>query len=205
MTTRSGSARAWRAPLLVALLLAGCTSRPSLVRERFAFPPAAGQTAAPGSGPVLAVPPAEVAAAFDRISFVYRTGEASYETDPYAQLLASPRDLVAEALRDRLRATGRFRLVTGRRAERTADLVLAIEVGSMHGDFRDRSAPAAVLSLRATASRGGEETPVLSKGYEERVPIPARRPEALVAGWDAALTAIAAEVVADLSAAGLLP
>lgn len=189
---------------LASLLAGACTSRPSLVRERFAFPPADPGAADPATGPALSVPPAEVAAAFDRVSFVYRTGETSYETDPYAQLLASPRDLVADALRDRLRATGRFRLVTARRAPEAAGLVLAVEVRSMHGDFRDRSAPAAVLSLRATAFRAGEEAPALSKGYEKRVPIPARRPEALVAGWDAALSGIAGEVVADLAAAGLL-
>lgn len=192
--------------LAAALLpLLACTSRPSLVRERFAFPPVPSEAAPSSSGPVLAVPPADVAAAFDRISFVYRTGETSYETDPYAQLLASPRELIADALRDRLRATGRFRDVGRRVPQAPAGLVLRLEVLSLHGDFRDPASSAAVVSLRARAFRAGEEEPVLAKSYDGRQPIPAPRPEALVAGWDAVLGGIASELVTDLVAGGLLP
>lgn len=187
------------------LPLFACTSRPPLVRERFAFPTVPSEVAPSASGPVLAVPPADVAAAFDRISFVYRTGETSYETDPYAQLLASPRELVADTLRERLRATGRFRDVARRVPQGPAGLVLRLEVLSLHGDFRDPASPAAVVSLRARTYRAGEEEPALAKSYDRRQPIPAPRPEALVAGWNAALAGIASDLVTDLVAGGLLP
>ena len=195
--------------LLLALLavslgvLPACTSRPSLVRERFGIPVPPPAAPAPGATTILALPSPEVAAAFDRIAFVYRTGESTFETDPYAQLLAPPRELLGEALRGHLQAAGLFRDVT--RSSRGSDLVARVTVTEMYGDFRRSEAPAAVLALRVTVSRPGAPAagPLLSKGYFRSEPIPARRPADLAAGIDRAITQIAAGIVADLKGAAI--
>ncbi len=189
-------------PALLAVSLAvltACTSRPSLVRERFGIPVPPPVAPAPGATLLLALPSPEVAAAFDRIAFVYRTGESTFETDPYAQLLASPRELLGEALRGHLQASGLFRDVG--RSARGADLVVRVTVTEMYGDFRRSDAPAAFLSLRVTVFGPGKAAgPLLSKGYSRSEPIPARRPADLAAGIDRAVTRIAAGLAADLGA-----
>jgi hypothetical protein len=154
---------------------------------------------------ILALPSPEVAAAFDRIAFVYRTGESTYETDPYAQLLAPPRELLGEALRGHLQASGLFRDVS--RSPRGADLVAKVSVTEIYGDFRRNEAPAAVLALRVTVHRPAARAaePLLAKGYSRSVPIPRRRAAALAAGIDRAVTEIGAELAADLRAAAIAP
>jgi len=194
-------------PLLVLSLGGGsaCLSRPSLVRERFGFtvPPSVGP--APGTTKLLALPAPEVAAAFDRIAFVYRTGENTFEPDPFAQLLAPPRELLGEALRGHLRASGLFRDVS--RSTRDADLVARVTVTQMYGDFRKAGAPAAFLALQLSVLRPATPAaePLLTKGYARQVPISARRPDALAAGIDLAVTEIAAEIAGDLKAASIAP
>lgn len=183
---------------------AACTSRPSLVRERFGLAVPSPAPPASGATRLLALPPPEVAVAFDRIAFVYRTGESTFETDPYAQLLASPRELLGEALRGHLLASGLFRDVS--RSARGADLVARVTVTQMYGDFREAAAPAAFLSLRVTVAGPGKSAePLLSKGYSRSEPIPARRPADLAAGIDRALARIAAELLADLGAPAAAP
>ena len=186
-------------------VLAACTSRPSLVRERYGIPVPPPVAPAPGATMLLSLPSPEVAAAFDRIAFVYRTGENTYETDPYAQLLASPRELLGEALRGHLQASGLFRDVS--RSTRNADLVARVTVTEMYGDFRRSGAPAAVLALRVTVVRLGARAaePLLSKGYSRSVSIPARRPADLAAGIGRAVTEIAAGIVADLRTSAIAP
>lgn len=196
--------------LRLAILAAGlgvfsaCASRPSLVRERFGLAVPAPADPEPGATRRLALPTPEVAAAFDRIAFVYRTAESTFETDPYAQLLAPPRELLGEALRGHLLASGRFRDVS--RSARGADLVAKVTVTEMYGDFRRGDAPAAVLSLRVTveATAKAAGTP-FSRGYSRSEPIPARRPADLAAGLDRAVARIAAELVADLGRAPTAP
>jgi hypothetical protein len=185
-------------------VLSACTSRPSLVRERFGIPVPSPVAPAPGATRILALPSPEVAAAFDRIAFVYRTGESTFETDPYAQLLASPRELLGEALRGHLQASGLFRDVG--RHPGNADLVARVTVTELYGDFRRSEAPAAVLALRVTVAGPGKASELLlSMGYSRSVPIPARRPADLAAGIDRAVTEIAAALVEDLRAAANAP
>lgn len=185
-------------------VLSACTSRPSLDRERFGLSVPPPSVPAPGATMRLSLPSPEVAAAFDRIAFVYRTGENTFDTDPYAQLLAPPRELLGEALRGHLQASGLFQDVS--RSSRSADLVARVTVTEMYGDFRRSEAPAAVLALRVIVVRPGRSVePLLSRSYSRSIPIPARRPGALAAGIDRAVTEIAAGIVADLSAASTAP
>src|SRR5690348_13807012 len=83
-----------------AAILAGCLSRPVLNRQFFTFATPQ-NTASDGSSnsQVLAIRRLSVAPPFASQSFVYRTGEFSYEQDPYAQFLVPPEDDLQEPLR----------------------------------------------------------------------------------------------------------
>src|SRR5579862_3660736 len=77
-------------------LLTGCLARPHLDQQSFIFaaPPPSGTKAAPGVR-VLGLRTLQVAAPFQDRAFVYRTGEFSYERDPYAEFLVPPAEGLA--------------------------------------------------------------------------------------------------------------
>lgn len=183
---------------LIILLLGGCLSRPSLVKESFAFaiPPAPNATTT--SGPVLGIRRIFVAPPFDSQSLTYRTGANSYERDPYAGFLASPDDSLAEPLRDYLRNSGLFRAVTEPDSNLTPNLELEVTVSQLYGDFRNRSQPTARFEMRLLAFKHGSTSPVLQKDYTRNIPLQARTAAALVAGWNEALNQIITEAAQDL-------
>lgn len=185
------------AGLLALASLLSCVSRAPLARERFAFTVPAPAAPSPAATIRLALPSPEVAAAFDRASLVYRTAENRYEHDPYAQLLAPPRELLGEALRGHLRASGRFAEVA--RTTRGADLVARVTVTELYGDFRDPKAPAAVLTLVLAVESPGKRGSAQATGHSHRVPISSRRPEALARGLDEALARVATELASSLA------
>ncbi len=191
---------------VMALLLNGCLSRPGLVSQSFGFssPPVA-SAALPEKGPVLAVRRILVAAPFDNQSFVYRTGEVSYERDPYAGFLVPPAVSLDEPLQNYFRLSGLFRTVTEPGSALQPDLFVEISVRQLCGDFRNRAHPAAVLEIQFAffqSSRGTPGTLLLEKNYSERVPLKARTAQGVMEGWNIALKEIVGRVVADLKMTG---
>ncbi len=191
------------APLVLALN--GCLSRPSLVRQSFVFSPAP----APGRPPapsdrILSVRRLTLAAPFDNESFIYRTGEYSYETDPYAQFLAPPQDCVMTAIRTDWQRDGVFRDVLEPGSALKPNRVAEITVTQLYGDFRNHAAPASVLAMRflffAVQQDGEPGKVLLQKSYEKRVPIKQQSAAAVMAGWNEALEGILAAVGKDLDA-----
>lgn len=187
--------------LSLAALLGGCLSRPSLVRESFAFaiPPASNAPAT--NGAVLAIRRIFVAPPFDSQSLTYRTGDYSYERDPYAGFLASPDESLAEPLRAYFRNSGSFGVVTEQDSGMTRNVTMDITASQLYGDFRDRARPAAVLEMRFLAFKAEGTSPVLQKDYSRNIPLKARTAVALVAGWNKALEQITAEAARDLNQA----
>ena len=192
-------------------LLNGCLSRPSLVRQSFTFTTPASQTAVgTNSGRVLAVSQLTVAAPFAGPSFVYRTGEVSYEQDPYAQFLVPPADSLAEPIRGYLRNSGKFQTVLEPGSAQQPNLLVEIDVPQLYGDFRNHAAPAAVLAMHLVcfeASKGRPGKMLSQNTYSQKVPLQARTAAALMAGWNRALERIMSEAAAGLAAgaSGPLP
>jgi uncharacterized lipoprotein YmbA len=190
--------------LLSAILMGGCLSKPHLERQSFTFAiPPAGENLST-SGPELGVRRIRVASPFDGQALTYRTGEFSYERDPYAELLGAPGEILMEPVGQYLRNSGAFRGVSGPNSVVTADIELEITVLQLYGDFRDRAHPAATLRMRFVASRTGDAShkALLQKEYTRNVPLHARAAEALVAGWNEALKQIMSDAAEDLKAAG---
>ncbi|HXT11499.1 MAG TPA: ABC-type transport auxiliary lipoprotein family protein [Candidatus Angelobacter sp.] len=189
--------------LLGAVALGGCLSRPNLVKETFAFSSPKASTAETNEGPVIGIRQISVAPQFDGQSFTYRTGELSYERDPYAGFLVSPEESLAEPLREELRNSGAFRAVTEPDSQLKPDVELEISVPQLYGDFRDKARPVAVLQMRflATKNTGGKPKVLLQKDYVRKIPLSARTAAALMAGWNQALQQITTDAANDLKAA----
>ena len=182
----------------------GCLSRPSLVKESFAFaiPPASNAPAEMGR--VIGIRQISVAAPFDTQPLTYRTGNDSYERDSYAGFLVSPEQSLAEPVRAYLRNSGYFSMVTEPRSAQTPDVEFEISVPQLYGDFRDHSHPTAVLRMRFLAfenARGKPGKVLLQKDYSRNIPLSARTAAALVTSWNTALEQVVSEAAADLKAA----
>lgn len=194
--------------LILSLLAGGCLSRPSLVSQSFSFAsPAASSNAPPSGGPILSIRRVSVAARFDNQAFVYRTGELSYERDPYAGFLVPPDESLAEPLRNYFRASGVFDSVTEPGSVIQPNVLAEISVSQLYGDFRDRSHPLAMLEVRFVfipVRHGAPGKVAFEKSYTKRVPLKARTAAALMAGWNTALQEIARAVIADLKQTNLL-
>jgi len=189
----------------VGVLITGCLSRPALKRENFALQdPPLTQSATAAQGDVLQLRSVKVSPIFAVRALVYRTGQDSYELDPYAGFLVSPERALAIPIRTYLRNSGLFKDVVEPGSPIKPDEFLEIQVAEFYGDFRKSEAPGAVLSLHAIlieSVRDGGSRIVLNRDYARRVPLKENTAAAVVAGYDEALAQIMKELVSDLAAA----
>jgi hypothetical protein len=144
-----------------------------------------------------------VAPVFENRPLVYRTGEASYELDPYAEFLVAPSRQLVQPITAYLRLAGVFRDVSERDSAVKPDHWLEVYVTELYGDFRPNEEPAAVFSMRVLLLDPTRAPPhvLVARDYSRRVAIPQRAAAALVAGWNTALEQIMDEVAADVKAA----
>jgi len=177
--------------LIAASLLSGCLSRTPLKRESFNF--AVPQTTTSSSSDrerVLGVRSIDIASAYQGRLFVYRTGDSSYERDPYAEFFVSPAESLLNAIRSALRESGLFQAIADRGSLVKPDTLLEVHVSQLYGDFRDPKQAAAVLSMRFVFFDAPNETPgrvLLQKSYSRRIPFKTRTAAALMTAWHQAL------------------
>ncbi|PWU19650.1 MAG: hypothetical protein C5B50_05935 [Verrucomicrobia bacterium] len=201
--------------MMLVAILTGCLSRPNLAPQSFTFsapdegahfPPTGktkdAQKGAQHSNDVLEIKKITVAAPFAGQSFVYRTGDVSFEQDPYAQFLVSPEESLAEPLRECFRKSAKFSAVTEPGSAQRSTLSAELTVNELYGDFRDRAQPAAVLAIRLVLFDSKSRSVVLEKDYSRRIPLKARTAAAVMAGWNEALEQIAGEAVASFRQGG---
>ena len=165
----------------------------------------AGQVSPAQGDRVLLVSNLHISPRYAGTGFVYRTSETAYESDFYNQFLSSPGTMISEEVRKGLAAASGFRYIIGPASELTANYVLEGSVNALYGDFRNLNAPAAVLEIEFFLRKENSSNPgiALHKRYEKSVAIGQRTPDALAKGWDQALEAIVANLVADLDKAKL--
>jgi hypothetical protein len=197
--------------VLGAFLLTGCLSKKPLNKQSFAFtiPEATSHTTATDA-PVLTLRQITVMPPFDSPSLTYRTGEFSYERDPYAVFLVSPAESLSEPIRALLRNTGKFSAVADPESSLHGALDLEISVTQLYGDFRDKEHPAANLEMRFILYRLPESrskrfaksapTVLLQKIYSRRIPLKSRTAVAVVGGLNEALHQIVTEFAAEVRA-----
>lgn len=199
-----------RISVLVALLgmaLTGCSlKQASPVKQTYLLEAVrGGEAPSSGGGAVLRVREVHVAPAFEGRGFVYRTSEFGYTSDFYREFLTSPRNLIAGQLQSWLSASKRFLGVVPLGAAGEATHEISANVSALYGDFRDASAPKAVVAIEFTVSRDGAAGSeiLLHKAYRHEAAVQARDGDALAKGWSQALAAVLAALEADMATAQL--
>ena len=191
-----------RAVLLATVcLLTGCLARPHLDQQSFIFapPPPSAPKVAP-SGRVLGIRTLQVAAPFADRAFVYRTGDFSYERDPYAEFMVPPADELLSPVCGWMREAGVFHAVVQAGSALKPDTLVEIDVGQLYGDFRQAENATAVLSMRFEffdAPNGVPGKAILQREYARKIPLKARTADALIDGWNQALAQILASAMLD--------
>jgi uncharacterized lipoprotein YmbA len=187
--------------LVCAFALTGCLSRPAMKTQAYSFGSSAiTATNLVAGQPVLAIKKLEVAPAFAGRSLVYRTGDFSYVSDPYAAFLAPPEQELQAPLRTGLCSQGDFSATVKTGSVLKPDVFVEIEVSQLFGDFRQPKTAQAVLTLRFTfsaATNGIATQPLFQKEYSRSIPLAAPTAAALMQGWNQALNEILPEVLSD--------
>lgn len=187
--------------LFLAMVVAGCLYRPSMKTQTFAFgaPLLAATNSAPG-GRVLGIRTLQIAPPFDDRSLVYRTGDFSYERDPYAAFLSAPAEELAASISGLLKADGCFSAVVGVGSAATPDTLVEIDISELYGDIRRPASPCAVLAMQVIFVKARNGLPggvILERTYSRRIPVKAATAPAFMKGWNEALDEILAEVTSD--------
>ena len=189
-------------PFAAVCLLTGCLARPHLDRQSFIFaPPSPPAPAAAPGGRVLGIRTLQVAAPFEGRAFVYRTGEFSYDRDPYAQFMVPPAEGLISPICRWWREAGEFRDVAEAGSALKPDTLVEIHVGQLYGDFRPLENPAAVLAIRFVffdAPNGAPGKVILRREYSRGIPLKARTAAALIEGWNQALAQILDSAMLDV-------
>ena len=186
--------------LIFACALSGCLSRPALKRQTFAFtiPEMAPTNVA--TARVLGIRNLEIAAPFEGLPLVYRTGDYSYVRDPYAAFLDTPAESLLAAIHEWLRGNASFSAVVEPRSSLKPNTLGEIRVTRLYGDFRQPQCPAAVLTIHFLFFDAPNALPgrvLLEREYARSIPLKSATPAALMDGWNQALTQVLTQVISD--------
>lgn len=184
------------------LSLAGCLRGSYVEKHTFVLDVSRGGPASVARpGTVLRIRRFRVSSRYENKSFVYRTGDLSYEPDYYNQFLTSPSALITEEVREWLAASGLFEQVVDFSGEVTPTYILEGIVKDLYGDYSERgNRPRAkvVIDFILVEEVSGVSKIVFQKSYGREVPVKGIAPAALVQGWNKALEKILAEFEKDL-------
>jgi uncharacterized lipoprotein YmbA len=183
--------------LILTLLLCGCASAAPWKKQAFALTAPATETGAGTHTNLLSLRRVTFSPLFEGRALVYRTGENSYEQDPYAEFLVPPNEMLEDCLRLYLRQGHAFAAVLDPDSGLHSSCSMAVSVNQLYGDFRQPDKPFAVLQMRFLlySTTPADYGHVLwQHEYRRNLPVARRSAETLVAGWNAGLQGIMEEV-----------
>jgi len=145
-----------------------------------------------------------VAASYAGSALVYRLDEVRYATDPYHAFVADPGAMIGNQIAQWLDHSGPFSTVAQPGSTQPAPYVLDATVVELYGDFREGSAPAAVLTVQFALIEQISVRPkvVYERTLTRRIDLPKASPDALVLGFGTALSGILSQLAGDLDAQG---
>jgi len=202
---RTTSRRQWLlvSGLTLTLLLCGCASRSPWKQESFALTiPFSGESGSAAHTNILALRRVTVATLFRDQPLVYRTGENSYEQDPYAEFLVPPDRMLGECLLNSLRDGHAFSEVLDPSSSFTSGCYLEVSVSQLYGDFRQTDKSFAVLQMHFilySTEPANRERVLWQRDLSKSLPLTQRTPAALLAGWNNCLQQIMEEINLELS------
>ena len=205
MKPRRSSVRQW---LSILLLLSGCVTLERSYPEKHFYalelPRDVKPVNNPGKG-VVQISYVRISPRYEGKNFIYRLSDTSFESDFYNEFLIQPASLIAEELVRGLGRSGLFQYVVDSSSELAPTYTLEPAVNALYGDFRNSSAPKAVLEMEffVVKQNSGKSDVVMQKRYAKALALQARSPDALVKGWDQALGEILSDLIADLKSANL--
>ena len=183
--------------LMLAAMACGCASEPGWKRQAFAFSLPADPPTTNSTQKITALSRVSISPLFQSRSFTYRTGENSYEQDPYAGFLIPPERALAESIRASMRASGTFGSVLETGSGITPTLIMEISINELYGDFRKPSEPLGTMGLHVICCEVHDDLPrrvVFDKFCSHQTPLARKTPGALMAAWDADLREIINEI-----------
>jgi uncharacterized lipoprotein YmbA len=141
-----------------------------------------------------------VAAAYAGSALIYRTDDVRLTADPYNQFITEPGAMFADQMAAWLDREGPFKTVSRTESTRPTYYILEATVTELYGDFRPRQTPAAVLAIQFTLldQSGTRPRAVLERIIVRRVDLPHASPDALLRGYNTALTEILSELTTAL-------
>jgi cholesterol transport system auxiliary component len=178
-------------------LLCGCSSGPSWKGRTFAFSVPVDPPSTSVATNVVALNRVSISPVFQTRSFTYRTGENSYEQDPYAGFVIPPERALAESIRAWMRAGGAFGRVVDPGSGLTANLFADVFINELYGDFRNASQPVGRMELHFVCYEiedGASRRVVLDRVCARETPLAKKTVDALMAAWDADLREIMEEI-----------
>jgi cholesterol transport system auxiliary component len=122
---------------------------------------------------VLLVTSLRVSPRYESKSFIYRRSDAGFEADYYNQFLVSPGAMLTEDVRRGLAEAQAAQYIVGTSSQLDPTHALEGTVDAFYGDFRDTSAPKAVLEMEFFLSK---ESPakaeiLMHKRYAKAIPL----------------------------------
>jgi len=192
--------------VLTLCLLGACTaplSRPAperklynITAQRLELLPAATDKS------VLKVRPLQVSPAYQGKEMVYRLGETEFESDYYNSFFVQPAQNMTQLTEQWLGRAGIFSNVVDSTSQVMDTHLLEGMVNALYGDYRDRSAPKAVLEVQFFLLKNKNETygVAFSRSYHKAVPFASGGKDAapLAAAYNQALAEILGELEKDL-------
>jgi len=182
-------------------LLTGCLARPHMDKQSFIFAPPSIAAPKAGSGSrVLGIRTLQVAEPFEGRSFVYRTGDSSYDRDPYAEFMVHPAEGLVLPISSWFREAGGFSAVVEAGSALKPNTLVEIQVVQLYGDFRPSEHPVSVLTMRFVFFDAPNDVPekvILEHEYSSNIPLKTRTAPALIEGWNQALAKILDSAMLD--------
>jgi ABC-type uncharacterized transport system auxiliary subunit len=197
--------RPWLAILLV---LSGCVSLERSYPEKHFYALELPRDVKPVNNPgrgAMQISYVRISPRYEGKNFIYRLSETSFESDFYNEFLIQPSSLIAEELAKGLARSGLFEYVMDPSSDLAPNYILEPVVNVLYGDFRNSSAPRAVLEMEFFLRKqvSGKAEILMHRRYAKAVMLQGRSPDALVKGWDEALGEILIDLIADLKSANL--
>jgi len=142
-----------------------------------------------------------VAAAFAGNALVYRTDDVTFVSDPYQAFIADPRAMLGNEMASWLNRAGPFKAVTQPDSGLRADYILEATVTELYGDFRPGKPAAAVVAVQFTLINNDDvgSGRVFEQTVTRRVPLERSSPEALVRGYNRAVSEILSDIAGALA------
>ena len=189
--------------LIIPMLLSGCGKRQTYDKQQFVLSAVReGQAAPTGTDHILELRRFSVDSAFKGKGLVYRRGDFEYETDFYSEFLVSPSDLITEKTRNWLSESRLFQRVLDIGSQVDPTHVMEGNIAALYGDYRDQSAPRAVMEMRMFLLHlpsGEDPVFVFGQTYQASVKVASEGPEGLMEALNRCLVQILSDWEKDLN------